>query len=362
MRRKKNLKSIKKRKKINDPTHPDYKGPWEKSTIEDYIELTEEEQSKFTNVEFVIDEEEEEEKEKLKKEKENEEVGEVEEVVEEGEEKSKKKIKIKKKSRVEIEGDYSVFHLENNNDYLGRSFMQHPTYLKADAISQNYLPKKWIHTWTGHKKGISRVEFFPKYGHLLLSSSVDAGIKLWDVNEHRNCIRTYYGHTESVIGIKFNADGKKFASYSYDKKVKIWDTETGKVLQTFEYTDYTPYSVAFHPNGKTFLIGGTDKLVTEYELESKEQLLQYDRHQGAVNSIVFLPDGDRFVTTSDDKGFRVWETSVPVTQKWHTDASMNSMPSCAIHPAGKYVACQSLDNSIQIFEAFGKYKHRKKKH
>jgi len=95
-------------------------------------------------------------------------------------------------------------------------------------------------------------------------------------------------------------------------------------------------------------------LVTEYELESKEQLLQYDRHQGAVNSIVFLPDGDRFVTTSDDKGFRVWETSVPVTQKWHTDASMNSMPSCAIHPAGKYVACQSLDNSIQIFEAFGK--------
>jgi len=196
---------------------------------------------------------------------------------------------------------------------------------------------------------------------LLLSSSVDSTIKIWDVNEHRNCIRTYHGHTESVIGIKFNDDGKQFASWSFDKNVKIWDTETGKVLQTFTYPEHTPYCVAFHPNGKTFLVGGTDKLVTEYDIKSKEELLQYDRHQGTVNSIVFIPESEKFITTSDDKGFRVWESSVPVTQKWHTDPTMNSMPSCALHPGGKYVACQSLDNSIQIFEAFGKYKHRKKK-
>jgi len=142
MKKKKNIKSIKKRKKINDPTHPEYKGPWEKSTIEDYIELTEEEQLKFTNVEFIVDEEdEEEEKEKLRIEKEKEEA-EFEVVdVEGGDEKSKKKIKIKKKTKVEIEGDYSEFHLVKDGDYLGRSFMQHPTHLKKDSISQNFLPK-----------------------------------------------------------------------------------------------------------------------------------------------------------------------------------------------------------------------------
>jgi pre-mRNA-processing factor 17 len=67
------------------------------------------------------------------------------------------------------------------------------------------------------------------------------------------------------------------------------------------------------------------------------------------------------VTTSDDKGFRVWESSIPVCQKWHTDMNCHSMPSSALHPSGKFVATQNLNNTIQVFETFGKYKHRKKK-
>jgi pre-mRNA-processing factor 17 len=334
LEKKKNIKNIKKRKKINDPTNPNYKGPWEKSYNEDYVELTEEEQKKFENVEFI---DEYEENEKIgNNEKNLQNNQEEEDIIETGEnnltkegnilmekkedednfikneklvkneseinfetnlnneenkeedENVKKKLKSKKKSKVELEGEYTTFHLEKDGDYLGRSFIQHPKHLKADSISQNFLPKKWIHTWSGHKKGISRIEFFPKYGHLLLSSSFDESIKIWDVNDHKNCIRSYFGkifilnkgHTESVIGVKFDEDGKKFASFSYDNKAKIWDTETGKVLQTFDCGEFTPYCVAFHPNGKNIMIGGSEKLVCEYDLNSKEEILKYDRHQG----------------------------------------------------------------------------------
>lgn len=48
-----------------------------------------------------------------------------------------------------------------------------------DAGSQEcYIPKRCIHTWSGHTRGISSFELFPKTGHLLLSASMDSRIKV----------------------------------------------------------------------------------------------------------------------------------------------------------------------------------------
>ena len=38
---------------------------------------------------------------------------------------------------------------------------------------------------------------------------------------------------QGVKDISFSNDGRKFLSSSYDKVVKLWDTETGKVLTSF---------------------------------------------------------------------------------------------------------------------------------
>jgi len=38
---------------------------------------------------------------------------------------------------------------------------------------------------------------------------------------------------QGVKDISFSNDGRKFLSSSYDKVVKLWDTETGQVLRSF---------------------------------------------------------------------------------------------------------------------------------
>ena len=78
----------------------------------------------------------------------------------------------------------------------GMKFVDAPSYLKnqGNVGVQNFIPKKWVYTFKGHSTGVTKVKFFPKYGHLMLSASHDGSCKIWDVMTTRKCLRTYMGH------------------------------------------------------------------------------------------------------------------------------------------------------------------------
>lgn len=128
---------------------------------------------------------------------------------------------------------YTIFHGNVNADKEeGKSYLAPPSYLTPGEHS-TFIPKKWVHTWAGHSKGVQAIKFFPKYGHFLLSASHDGRVKLWDVLTKRKCVRTYIGHTESVRAISITNNGRQFISAGYDKYVQLWDTETGQTIHSY---------------------------------------------------------------------------------------------------------------------------------
>lgn len=52
--------------------------------------------------------------------------------------------------------------------------------------------------------------------------------QLWDIYHDGNCLRTFMGHTKAIKDVNFNNDGTQFLSASYDRQIKLWDTETGE--------------------------------------------------------------------------------------------------------------------------------------
>lgn len=138
----------------------------------------------------------------------------------------------------EAQGETSEFVGAQQHDYQGRTYMHVPTDVDVKLTGdhgqlKNYHPKKLLHTYKYHTKSITQVRFFPDSGHLLLSASADAKIALWDVYHQRELLRTFSGHTKSVNDIDFNPAGTQFVSASYDRYMKLWDTETGKCLNRF---------------------------------------------------------------------------------------------------------------------------------
>ena len=277
------------------------------------------------------------------------------------EEHAEKKSQKDKVEKVEME-DKSTFHGKEEIDYQGRSWIAPPKDVKA-TNEHCYIPKRWVHTWSGHTKGVSAIRFFPKYGHLLLSASMDTKVKIWDVHGSGKCMRTYMGHTKAVRDITFNNDGSKFLTASYDRKIKLWDTETGHVINTFS-TGKIPYVVKFNPDDdkqNVLLAGMSDKKIVQWDMNTGEISQEYDQHLGAVNTITFVDNNRRFVTSSDDKSLRVWEFGIPVVIKYISEPHMHSMPCITVHPNTNWFAAQSLDNQILIYSTRERFRLNKKK-
>mmetsp|Transcript_4879 Transcript_4879/g.17698 ORF Transcript_4879/g.17698 Transcript_4879/m.17698 type:complete len:528 (+) Transcript_4879:241-1824(+) len=262
----------------------------------------------------------------------------------------------------EHQEDSTKFHGKEETDYAGRSWIDAPKDAKADN-AHCYIPKKLIHTYTGHTKGVNKIQFFPGTGHLLLSGSLDGKVKIWDVASHRNVMRTYMGHSQGVRDICFSNDGRRFLSCSYDRNIKLWDTESGKVLGTFS-TGKVPLCVTFNPDDDkqhVVLAGMQDKKIVQWDMNTGNQEQEYDQHLGAVNTITFVDDNRRFVTSSDDKSLRVWEFGIPVVIKYIADPSMHSMPAIALSHNRKWMCCQSLDNQIVTYSTKERFRVNRKK-
>jgi len=158
--------------------------------------------------------------------------------------------------------EYTQFHGKETHDYQGRSWIEPPSDLKPRGL-ESFAPKKQIHQWAGHAKGVQAIRFFPTYGHLLLSGGLDGKVVIWDVMGRMGKRRTYMGHVRGVRDIAFSNDGRRFLSASFDKYIKEWDTETGQCLGVFS-NKAIPFCVRYYPNdNSSFLAGCNDKKIIQ---------------------------------------------------------------------------------------------------
>lgn len=264
---------------------------------------------------------------------------------------------------------WSQFVGSKETDYLGRSFLHIPQDLpikltRDPSAHECFVPKKIVSTFGGHHGGVNKIDMFPISGHLFLSCGNDCLIKLWDFYHKHELLRVYHGHSLPVKDVVFDSTGKTFLSCGYDKLIRHWDTLSGNVLKTIK-VGAIPNTIKFHPKESSqFIVGLSDKNILHYDLSVPDYTVPiqvYDHHQGSINSLTIIDDGNRFMLTSDDKSVRFWDWQINIPVKFISDPAQHSMPLAKVTPDGRFIALQSMDNTIHVIQGHGKYKFNRSK-
>jgi WD40 repeat protein len=89
------------------------------------------------------------------------------------------------------------------------------------------------------------------------------------------CLRTLSGHTDSVFAVAIAPDGVKAISASWDKTLKIWDTETGTEVRTLTGHTDSVYAVDLAPDGKTAISASRDNTLKIWDLFSGKEVASF---------------------------------------------------------------------------------------
>jgi WD40 repeat protein len=197
-------------------------------------------------------------------------------------------------------------------------------------------------------------------GHWVASAGTDRTVRVWRAKDHQD-VAVLHGHTGTVGGVAFAADGRRLTSLSGewfnqagDNTVRVWDVDPGATLPVLHgHTSYV-YPVAFSRDGRWIASGGWDEAVAGKGTHPSLRLWDAATgeacavlpHPGIVRTLAFGPDGRWLVSGGDgDNRFRIWDVATARVRKERGPGTR--IDGLAIRPDGARVAVTGWDEPEQ---------------
>lgn len=146
---------------------------------------------------------------------------------------------------------------------------------------------------------------FSPNGQQFASYVYEKEIRIWSI-ETGGLIKIL-PRSEAAVAVVFSPDGLRIASALGDKTIKIWDTITGNRLQTIHGLNHTLLSVAFSKNGRELASASSEGVARIWNLDTGHTSLIPDLHIREIDQVIFSKD-NKLIESISYGELNIWNT------------------------------------------------------
>lgn len=216
----------------------------------------------------------------------------------------------------------------------------------------------------GHTRPVDRVAFSPD-GRMLASSSLDGIIRLWNaetgalVNALANPLpapnpqQAPLPERRVAPQIAFSPDGSLLASGSFQSEVRIWTMASPGLSKTLSADGEAVAGVAFSPDGASIAalsrVTGGGRAQVWAVASGRPSLFLGQGSKNNVGDLAFSPDGQLIAVASDHQTVNLWRASDGTLVSELTGHKGNVI-SLAFNADGSRLASGAADKSAIVWD------------
>ncbi|KAJ1961148.1 hypothetical protein GGI12_003409, partial [Dipsacomyces acuminosporus] len=164
-----------------------------------------------------------------------------------------------------------------------------------------------------HSASITQVNYASN-GSLIVSSSADGTLKLWD-GVSGKCIRTFAeAHRgQPVAAAVFSKSSKYVLSTGLDSRACLWEVASGKLVNVYEGAGFDGMSAqAVFSHDESLVLAPDDRsnMIVCWDAQSGGLLKRTAHHHSQVTNIAHSPVVPGFISCSTDFKVRYWGPEV----------------------------------------------------
>lgn len=172
--------------------------------------------------------------------------------------------------------------------------------LHDPALQQSGLyPKRGV----AHRDMVYSLAFSPD-GSLLASGSYRE-VKLWQRPVHPELFTLQFEEREKALCATLSPDGQWLVAGHADGKLRITDTESGKLRKTVALHKGAVTVLQFSPDGEWLASAGEDRQLLVLSADKWKETFQATATE-TVTALAWLGDNSHLATGGPDKAIRVW--------------------------------------------------------
>jgi hypothetical protein len=157
----------------------------------------------------------------------------------------------------------------------------------------------------GHSEWVTCVSHLPD--GRIVSGGMDSKLCLWGKGGSRSCIELS-AHSGSISSVCTSASGGHVISTSYDKTVRVWNTQRGSELTALRGHTAPVLGLDWSTKGCGLLLtGDRSGMAAIWDLEYGSAL-QLKGHSGHVTALKWLNGGQTCVTGDQAGTMRLWDS------------------------------------------------------